>query len=538
MASRRNYTQATLENIRRRMESGASVSQDDARALREADNIGASGRSTGGIASVRRNGRIETPGAAASRVVNGPRRNDPRSSGGVDPLRVHGSRRDVLNEVKETRGGKSPHPGGFPGGQGMPADASTPEPPSPGGGRKRTRLPTDSDGINETRYMREAREKMQTPVQDKLRRAEQLLEGLKGTDKYDAYKARVDAMREKYGSVPEGASLPSGYGRAMTKNGSFAFHSDGKGGLRSGLPRWNEDAARRAEADRRRRIMDSIDSNRREGLAAGARVLGNFDKFAGDMDQVALGKKNPVEAVQTMKDIMRDAQTNVGMTDRKFSSGQGFSEKNRQKLDDFAGTLVDKAIESAKAGIDKTYRHEQSAEAKALGDAIGRVDYETTSGRDQANVAELNILSSKPGQSNVNDAAAIVGHATDLARETKALTQATKAYNEKNKADRAANDKYFAEVQADIDKAKFALGREASPRVGPVGPVDQNGKSQQENRLHQEMIQRQNELWKKKQQGQADWGGGISDRARRFIDRRRSETSGALARFLAGREVA
>ena len=40
-------------------------------------------------------------------------------------------------------------------------------------------------------------------VQDKLRLADERLEKLKGTDKYDAFKKRVDAMHAKYGSVPE-----------------------------------------------------------------------------------------------------------------------------------------------------------------------------------------------------------------------------------------------------------------------------------------------------------------------------------------------
>ena len=40
-------------------------------------------------------------------------------------------------------------------------------------------------------------------VQDKLRLADERLEKLKGTDKYDAFKERVDAMHAKYGSVPE-----------------------------------------------------------------------------------------------------------------------------------------------------------------------------------------------------------------------------------------------------------------------------------------------------------------------------------------------
>ena len=40
-------------------------------------------------------------------------------------------------------------------------------------------------------------------VQDKLKLADERLEKLKGTDKYDAFKERVDAMHAKYGSVPE-----------------------------------------------------------------------------------------------------------------------------------------------------------------------------------------------------------------------------------------------------------------------------------------------------------------------------------------------
>ena len=40
-------------------------------------------------------------------------------------------------------------------------------------------------------------------VQDKLRLADERLEKLKGTDKYEAFKERVDAMHAKYGSVPE-----------------------------------------------------------------------------------------------------------------------------------------------------------------------------------------------------------------------------------------------------------------------------------------------------------------------------------------------
>ena len=40
-------------------------------------------------------------------------------------------------------------------------------------------------------------------VQDKLKLADERLEKLKGTDKYDAFKERVDAMHAKYGSAPE-----------------------------------------------------------------------------------------------------------------------------------------------------------------------------------------------------------------------------------------------------------------------------------------------------------------------------------------------
>lgn len=443
MASRRNYTKGTLEHIRRRKESGASISQDEARALREADVMGASGRSTGGVASVRRGGRIETPGAEASRVINGPRRNDPRNSGSANPFRVRNTLRDVLNEQAEARGDESSHPGGFPGGQGRPADASTPE--SPGGGRKRTGLPMDSDGINETRYMREFREKNKN-------------------------------VGDAFGKI----------GGSLTKRGSFAFRSDGNGGLRSGLPHWNEDAFRRAEADRRRRIMDSIESNRSEGLAAGARVLENLDKFSARMDAVASGrdKLNPADAVQAMKGIMRDAQTNVGMRDRKFSSGQGFSEGNQRRLDDFAGTLVDKAASAVEsrfnADTDPSLAEGRRANRMMHGD-LKQDEYDS----DWLRTEYIDK-----------------GDARQYQRAVGAKIQSTKDFINSSQVQSRHTKEFIADSKA-----------------------------------YREQVEKEMEQFKK-QMGQADWGGGISDRARRFIDRRRSETSGALARFLAGREVA
>lgn len=104
------YTRSKLEWLRRKAETGGSISSRDYNALREADELGILRRSGGNASTRRRDGRIVNvtgelglSGEAETRIVNGPYRNRQAFFNGR-PVNVYQTLRDASDAVRGARG--------------------------------------------------------------------------------------------------------------------------------------------------------------------------------------------------------------------------------------------------------------------------------------------------------------------------------------------------------------------------------------------------------------------------------------------------
>ena len=134
-------------------------------------------------------------------------------------------------------------------------------------------------------------------VQDKLKLADERLEKLKGTDKYDAFKKRVDAMHAKY--EPETTKLgqkleKAGYSRDIANDATWDYKNN-----RMGLGP--------AAADRIRHEADVTGRSKAIGVISGdAALSGSF--MAGSVDAVKTSNAVRSATVDTAKGIFQGAR--------------------------------------------------------------------------------------------------------------------------------------------------------------------------------------------------------------------------------------
>lgn len=436
MASRRNYTKGTLEHIRRRKESGASISQNEARALWEADVMGASGRSTGGVASVRRGGRIETPGAEASRVINGPRRNDPRRSGSVSPFRVHGTLRDALNEQEAVRGSEDPGGSSRPDElrhRGEMTGMSTPE-SRRAFFQQNLGYHTDSrPGMNAEKVATEMFERVKNPNTD----------------------AVMQDMRDK-GIVTGDRNVRVGGRDVHVSGGSFGFSVGSGGATTPGISRsGNLDVNGKPLYSDQRAVERA---NVRQTAAESARAM---KEASGDTGMRTISDAGSRLAVSNMRDEV------AGGAD--------------------AGDVVDRMISRMQDSINKDFAKRQvHAEAEARRNATP----------EQRLAGMRGETSSEPGANQGGSPAPLSGQ----------IASAT------------GNQQFKGQTTSETTRAV---------ETGVQNQLDQmlnNGVANTLNQMDED---------RKRQGAMTDWGGGISARARRFLDRRRSEASMLLDGHLA-----
>ena len=143
-------------------------------------------------------------------------------------------------------------------------------------------------------------------VQDKLRLADERLEKLKGTDKYDAFKERVDAMHAKY--EPEITKLgqkleKAGYSRDIANDATWDYKNN-----RMGLGP--------AAADRIRHEADVIGRSKATGFISGdAALSGSF--MAGSVDAIKTSNAVRSATVDTAKGILQGARDTLAATVRQ-----------------------------------------------------------------------------------------------------------------------------------------------------------------------------------------------------------------------------
>ena len=143
-------------------------------------------------------------------------------------------------------------------------------------------------------------------VQDTLKLADERLEKLKGTDKYAAFKERVDAMHAKY--EPEITKLgqkleKAGYSRDIANDATWDYKND-----RMGLGP--------AAADRIRHEADVIHGSKLTGaISGGTALFGSY--MAGSVDAVKTSNAVRSATVDTAKGILQGARDTLATTVRQ-----------------------------------------------------------------------------------------------------------------------------------------------------------------------------------------------------------------------------
>ena len=433
MASRRNYTKGQLDFIRRRRDSGASISQDDETALRNAETTGIGASRSGGIASTRRNGRIETPGTKASRVVNGPRRNDPRLSGADRPFRTYGTRREMLDDLEETMSAKSPDSLGA-GGTSAPAPA-----PAPASADKRAFF---DQGENLT-YHTDSRD----PDSDAERTTREQFDRVKNP--------RTDEIMKGYqdkGVTTRDRTVRVGSRDVKVSGGSFGFSVGSGGSTTPGISRTDN-----LDVKGNPLYSDQRATERAAAKRQAAESRQAVKEASGDVGMKTIGDAGAKLAVSNMRDEV------AGGAD--------------------AGDVVDRMISRMQDSINKDYaRRQVHADAERRRNATP-----------EQRLAGMRGDGEAPGQPNPgptsggpSSGAGLIAAATGNQQlQGKSTAEATRAVEK--------------DVQDLVDQT---LNSGTAEALGQIGEDE-----------------------RKTRGTMADWGGGVSARARRFLDRRRSEVS-------------
>lgn len=143
-------------------------------------------------------------------------------------------------------------------------------------------------------------------VQDKLKLADERLEKLKGTDKYDAFKERVDAMHAKY--EPEITKLgqnleKAGYSRDIANDATWDYKNN-----RMGLGP--------VAGDRIRHEADVIGRSKVTGFISGVPAFVG-SHIAGSMDAFKTSNAVRSATIDTAKGILQGARDTLAATVRK-----------------------------------------------------------------------------------------------------------------------------------------------------------------------------------------------------------------------------
>ena len=173
-------------------------------------------------------------------------------------------------------------------------------------------------------------------VQDKLKLADERLEKLKGTDKYDAFKERVDAMHSKY--EPEITKLgqkleKAGYSRDIANDATWDYKNN-----RIGLGP--------VATDRIRHEADLIGRSKAAGFTSGAIALtGSY--MAGSVDAVKTSNAVRSATVDTAKGILQGARDTLAATVRQAGQ-KAVAEATRTAGSKIAGLTASAAGNLAK----------------------------------------------------------------------------------------------------------------------------------------------------------------------------------------------
>ena len=475
----------------------------DRTALREADALGVS-RGPGGAASVRVNHRVENvtgtrrlSGAAASdlpgdnRIVNGPRRNRQAFFDGR-PVNVFGTLRDVQNAWREVSEGRARR------GSGEPEDAQSGEGPSSKPLDGQTSLARGSRVVEN----KDGTRTIYSPGGFRVVGGGKLSPNAVITAKSPT--GAKEWSNWKKGFFADG--MPAGATFQHMDAGGMRYDKDGKP-LAVTTEHWGKAKFVKDTVDKIDQMPEEASSLEYSGMLLvehgsdqgwRSHVIDRLRDVKSQLDEI---KEDAEKARWMALDAsLGESADSVAMRDWKVDPDAAYK-KLHDVPDDFVkrnvGQAVDSLVEGMRQEIDRQFEAGRPEGSRRPGE--GPVKH-AEDAQDRANAKENGACAAQANgtgtiaQTNdaIDSATQAARTETEASRQRAAETRArTAQFRQERAAKNAADEEFIRQMRARLGQGDVLGGRTS----------------------------------------RADWDGGVSPRARRFIESRRAEVSERLSRY-------